>query len=219
MQIVVTPAVVVRVVDYGEADRVLTLLTRTAGKVSALARGARKSRRRFGAHGSLFTVGEAELRDRRGAELLSLVRLDADPFAPQLAAGPADMAVLCHASYLAELAREILPPRQAEPALYDLLIEALALLSSRAPRASTLRAFEVRVLRIAGLLPDFAESDVSDEERTVLEALGEGSLGDAWALELSTELNAACRGVLTHAVFAHLGRPLRSLEVLAQLNR
>ena len=42
-----TPAVIVRAVDYGEADRVVTLLTRARGKVSAIARGARKSRRRF----------------------------------------------------------------------------------------------------------------------------------------------------------------------------
>jgi DNA repair protein RecO (recombination protein O) len=38
--------VVLRTVDYGEADRVVTLLTAERGKVSAFARAARASRRR-----------------------------------------------------------------------------------------------------------------------------------------------------------------------------
>ncbi len=44
---VVTPALVLRSVDYGDADKVITLLTRELGKVSAFARGVRKSTRRF----------------------------------------------------------------------------------------------------------------------------------------------------------------------------
>ena len=46
---ITTPAIVLRTVDYGEADRVVTLFTREHGKLSALARGARKSVKRFGA--------------------------------------------------------------------------------------------------------------------------------------------------------------------------
>ncbi len=65
---VMTPAVVLRTVDYGEADRVVTLLCREGGKRSALARGARRSSKRFGAGLSLFGVGEATLLERPGAE-------------------------------------------------------------------------------------------------------------------------------------------------------
>ncbi len=44
-----TPCLVLRVVDYGDADRIVTLLTAAHGKISALAKGARSSRRRYGA--------------------------------------------------------------------------------------------------------------------------------------------------------------------------
>src|SRR5262249_1875254 len=67
-----TQAVVVRVVDYGEADRILTLLTRNHGKLGVIARGARRSRRRFGPSLGLFAVGAATVRERRGAELALL---------------------------------------------------------------------------------------------------------------------------------------------------
>ncbi|HTU59687.1 MAG TPA: DNA repair protein RecO, partial [Polyangiales bacterium] len=40
-------ALVLRAVDFGESDRVITLLTRELGLVSTMARAARKSKRRF----------------------------------------------------------------------------------------------------------------------------------------------------------------------------
>ena len=61
MEPVHTRAVLLRQVDTGESDRVVTLLTEELGKVSAIARGARKSRKRFGAALALFVLAEAEL--------------------------------------------------------------------------------------------------------------------------------------------------------------
>ena len=66
---VATPALVLRAQAYGESDRIVTLLTATHGKVTALARGARSSRKRFGAALSPFGFGEAMLRERRGQDL------------------------------------------------------------------------------------------------------------------------------------------------------
>jgi DNA repair protein RecO (recombination protein O) len=66
-------ALLLRRVEYGEADLVLTLLTPKLGKLSALARGARKSARRFsGALEPLHTL-QIELDERPGAELFTLV--------------------------------------------------------------------------------------------------------------------------------------------------
>ena len=42
-----TDAIVLGAVNYGEADRIVTLLGRGTGRLSALARSARKSQRRF----------------------------------------------------------------------------------------------------------------------------------------------------------------------------
>src|SRR5512133_532120 len=63
--------IVLRVVDYGESDRIVTLLTRERGKVGAFARGARASRRRFQGLLEPYTLLAAELTDRRG-DLLGL---------------------------------------------------------------------------------------------------------------------------------------------------
>ncbi|MBI4644586.1 MAG: DNA repair protein RecO, partial [Deltaproteobacteria bacterium] len=42
-----TPAIVLQVRDYGEADRLVNFLTPDAGRVSGVAKHAKKSRRRF----------------------------------------------------------------------------------------------------------------------------------------------------------------------------
>jgi DNA repair protein RecO (recombination protein O) len=67
-----TEALVLRRVEFGEADLILTLLTRSLGRVSALARGARRNSRRFaGALEPFFTLGVI-LEERRGVELMTL---------------------------------------------------------------------------------------------------------------------------------------------------
>lgn len=148
---VTTAALVSRSVDYGEADRVLTLLTRDVGKVAALARGARRSRRRFGAALDLFVVGRAALRLGRDGRLATLERFDpTDDYGTSIAR---DVIKLAHGSYLLELARELWPADQREPELFALVVDGLATLASQRPSAGLLRAFELQVLRAVGLVP------------------------------------------------------------------
>src|SRR4051812_49111072 len=121
----ITPALVVRTVDYGEADRIVTMLTRQAGKLTAIARGARRSYKRFGAGLSLFGVGEATLNERPGAELLTLEAFDGTRGFPDLLL---DVAKVAHGGYACELVRELVAQRQPEPELFDLLLALLAAL-------------------------------------------------------------------------------------------
>jgi DNA repair protein RecO (recombination protein O) len=147
---VITPAVVVRTVDYGEADRIVTLVTRDQGKLSAIARAARKSQRRFGAGLALFGVGEATYSMRPGAELATLEAFDGARGFPSLLA---DVAKVAHGGYACELVRELLPPHQEDRELFELLVGFLALLDGGQARAETLRVLELRVLDVVGLRP------------------------------------------------------------------
>jgi len=145
-----TPAVVLSTVDYGDADRIVTLFTRELGKVSAMARGARKGQRRFGAGVSAFGVGEATLRERPSAELLILDGFDGSRGWPHLLE---DMAKMAHAGYVCELVRELSPPRQPEPRIFELLVEMLDLLDGAPASAGQLRLFELHLLDAVGLQP------------------------------------------------------------------
>ncbi len=68
-----TLALVLRRTPYGEADLVVSLFTKSMGRVSALARAARKSQRRFGGSLEPFNTLEARLEEAStGADLLKL---------------------------------------------------------------------------------------------------------------------------------------------------
>jgi DNA repair protein RecO (recombination protein O) len=137
-------------VDYGESDRVVTLLTREYGCVSAMARAARKSKRRFAGALEGFAVISVELTTGRGA-LSRLETARVTRIFPKLLT---NLAALDAAGALLRLAREILPERAPEPDVFDTLLEALELLDSGvAPRALRL-CCEARMLSITGFAPN-----------------------------------------------------------------
>jgi DNA repair protein RecO (recombination protein O) len=67
-----TAALVLRRTPYRDADLVVTLFTEALGQVSALARAARKSQRRFGGGLEPFHTLDAELDEAPGSELMTL---------------------------------------------------------------------------------------------------------------------------------------------------
>lgn len=174
----VTEAVLCGSVAYGDADRIVTLFTRSHGKIGAMARGARKSRHRFGAALAPFVIGEATLRERRGAELMVLDGFHAIRDFSRLGL---DLVRLGHASYATELVRELTPPHRPDEAAFELLIELYRVVEVRPPRADTLRAFELRLLDVLGLRPalDRCVGCDTDEpaalDRAILDA-GRGGL-------------------------------------------
>jgi DNA repair protein RecO (recombination protein O) len=145
-----TPAIVLRAVNYGESDRIVTLFGRDTGRVSALARGARKSQRRFAGGLSLCALGTAALRERPGAELATLERFDATEAHAALGS---DVARMAHAAYAAELVGKLCAPHQVETKVFDWLAAFLALLDADGASAERLRVFEIGLLRDLGFGP------------------------------------------------------------------
>ena len=147
-----TPCLVLRVVDYGDADRIVTLLTAAHGKISALAKGARSSRRRYGAALSSFGFGEAMLEERRGQDLWSLSDLHVTRGFPNL---PLELSRFGHAAYACELCLHLCPPHVPEPEVLRLLVTLLDYLDglpiAEKPSPLALRIFELRLLVAVGL--------------------------------------------------------------------
>ncbi len=142
-------AVVLRTVDYGERDRVVTLFSRERGKLSAFARGARSSRRRFGGTLEPFTLVAAELTERSG----DLWGLDDAAVERGFGSVRGDLARIACASYAVELARELVRDAEPHEDLFDALVAYLALLDGGPARPWDLRRFELDALRAAGLQP------------------------------------------------------------------
>lgn len=115
---IATEALLLRRVEYGEADLVLTLLTQKLGKVSALARSARKSMKRFGGSIEPMHTLMLELDERPGAELFTLV--EAKLLVPR-AKILSSLAAMEAAGKALSWARRAAPPRTPEEAPYAVL--------------------------------------------------------------------------------------------------
>jgi len=130
---IATEALLLRRIEYGEADLVLTLLTQKLGKVSALARGARKSMKRFGGSLEPMHTLALELDERPGAELFTLLEAKLKVPRPKILGSLAAMEA---AGKALSWARRAAPPRTPEEAPYAVLCTLLDRLAE-APSAET----------------------------------------------------------------------------------
>ena len=125
--------IVLRRVDYGETDRILTVLTLEHGKIGVMARGARKPQSRLGPRTDLFSRSRMQLAQGRG-ELDVLTQ--AEPVSASLPGG--DARRVASAAVCAELTDRVLESHHADAEIYSLVAAALTDCAdgSRDPRAA-----------------------------------------------------------------------------------
>ena len=125
--------IVLRRIDYGETDRILTVLTLEHGKIGVIARGVRKSQSRLASRTDLFTRSRMQLARGRG-------ELDVLTQAETVAATPlrSDARRAACASLCAELTDRVLESHHADPEIYALVASALTACADpeRDPRAA-----------------------------------------------------------------------------------
>ena len=150
-------ALVIRLADFSESSKVVTLFSRQFGKVAGLAKGAKRLRGPFEA--ALDLLSECRvvfIRKSSGAlDLLTEAQL-IRRFAP---AGR-DLNALYGGYYVAELLDGLTEVHDPHPELYDAAIQALAGLASEGDSRIPILQFELRMLSEIGQLPDFEACSV-----------------------------------------------------------
>ena len=129
MPLLETDAIVLHAFDYSETSRILRLATREAGVQSVLARGARRSRTRFGTALDIFAGGVAQLHLKEGRDLQTLSAFDVTRARPALGA---DLGRFTSASVLAELVLRFATD-DANRSLYDTFDAALEAVARAEP--------------------------------------------------------------------------------------
>jgi DNA repair protein RecO (recombination protein O) len=149
-----TEAIVLRSIRYGEADRVLHLYTPTRGRVSAIAKGVRKTRSRFGGRLEPFFRLQLILHEGR-SDLLTVTSAETVAAYPRLRE---DARALDGAARACEAVSRVFDDGDPHAGVFNLLSNELALLDadpSRANRANAL-AFRLKLLLAAGFAPQLA---------------------------------------------------------------
>ncbi|UCD71104.1 MAG: DNA repair protein RecO [Syntrophobacterales bacterium] len=145
-----TWAIVIKTLDYGESDRIVTFYTSDFGKVKGFAKGAKKSKRRFSNALELFTLNRLIFFDKKES---GLVRIEGCDIVNAFPAIREDVRKIAFGCYLVELVDEMTGEREANPDLFDLLKVFLSLLSDGDGEAQILRIFEIRLLSLLGYRP------------------------------------------------------------------
>lgn len=154
-----TDAIVLRRRDFGEADRLLTLLTPGHGKLRAIAKGARKPTARKTGHVELYA--QVDMLIARGRELHIVQQAETkEPFL----ALREDLVRATYASHLVELLDRFTAEQDTERAEYDLLTNALGWLCEEGDPRLVARYYELALLGIAGFAPALHHCALGQEE-------------------------------------------------------
>jgi DNA repair protein RecO (recombination protein O) len=143
-------AIVLHRIPLGETDKIVTLLTREAGKLNAVAKGARRPTSKLSGATELFTYSRLLLAVGKSLDIISQCEIQ-ESF-PTIRN---DLSLLARATYLCELTDRLLAEREPNPEVFALLLSALYLLrrARRQPDA-VLHAFELHLLAERGYAPE-----------------------------------------------------------------
>lgn len=137
--------------DYGESDRIMTFFTLEYGKMKGIAKGARRSRRRFGNSLDLFYHVKILFFEKEDRPLVRVDECEVVEFFPSLGRDPLRMG---YGSYFAELVDAMMGERQAHRGVFELLRAALLAVDRLGAKEEMLRIFEIRFLSLLGYRPN-----------------------------------------------------------------
>lgn len=145
-----TDAILLRSLDYGESDRIVTFYTRDHGKLRGIAKGARRSRKRFANALELFCCSEV-IFSRKGRDNLALI--EESRVHRHFENIRQDLDKTLMSSYLVELTDQFTLEDKKSEELFALLHDFLAQIDGADCTEALMRFFELRLLTCVGYQP------------------------------------------------------------------
>lgn len=145
-----TPAIVLRSHPYGESDKIVSFFTQGFGKLTGIAKGALRSRKRF--VNSLEPISLVNLRfqERSHSNLVFILASDLSDGYRRLRS---NLEHISHASYLVEITDGLTGERDENTALFEHLKTSLHYLDENGTSLRFLTSFELKLLKFAGYQP------------------------------------------------------------------
>ena len=161
-----TNAIVIRSLNYGESDKIITFFSKDFGKLKGIAKGARRSRKRFQNALGLFSHLRLIFFDKEG---MGLVRAEACDILHSFPKIREDLKKILYGNYYLELVNEMAGEREGNAEAFELLLSSLSNLEELDPQEEQLRIFEIRMLSLFGYRPNmrrcnFCKKDWEDSK-------------------------------------------------------
>lgn len=150
MNIIKTKALVLREANFGEADKIITVLTKEIGKRAISAKGARRPKSPYMAGTQQFCYGDFIIYDNKNIAVLSQVEIIESFYNIRY-----DLYKMSYAAYFTELVEKILPEGMSSEQVLKLILKTLQVLnkSDSSPKLIA-RIFEFRIMAIIGYMPE-----------------------------------------------------------------
>lgn len=141
--------IIIRSVDYGEGNKILTLFTKEMGKIGVMAKGAKKTKSRLSAVSQLFSHGYFVFYHGGG-----LGNLTSGDLIQTFRAVHQDIFKTGWAAYIVELLDKLTEEKENHPSLFYLLHTALTLIGEDKDPEVITRIFELQLLQQVGVKPE-----------------------------------------------------------------
>ena len=160
-----SPAILIRRLDYGDYDLIITFLTQQHGKLTAIAKSAKRSTKRFAGVLELFSLLNIVVSRKHGKGLPILTEAS---LSKPLSNIRSDINKTAYASYWAELVNASLEDNKPQTSVFELLSYVLAAMDAKQMPDEVLSIlFQMRLLTLSGLCPNLnfcctCHSDMAD---------------------------------------------------------
>lgn len=140
--------IVIRTIEYGETNKIVTIYTREWGKVGVMAKGAKKPNSRLASITQPFTYGYFLVRKSKG-----LGTLQQGEMVQSLRGIREDIFKTAYASYVLELLDKAVENHQPNPYLFEVLLQTLLHMNHGEDLEIMTFIFEMKMLNVYGLYP------------------------------------------------------------------
>lgn len=148
MPLIKTKGINIKSIKVGEADKIITLFTKELGKISVIAKGARRTTSKFGGRLELFSFNDYLLATGKSLYIASQVETIESFYKLREKEDS-----LKAASFIVKLADASTEIKQKNPGLFDLLLDMLHLLKGDGNPCTLKSVFELKLMDIEGFFP------------------------------------------------------------------
>jgi DNA repair protein RecO (recombination protein O) len=211
MPVYKTHAIVIRSINYGESDKIITFFTKDFGKIKGIAKGARRSKKRFQNALGLFSHMRLIFFDREGMGLVRAEGCDLLHTFPKIRE---DLKKIFYGNYYLELVNEMAVERETNAGAFDLLLSFLLSLEEKESQEEALRMFEIRMLSLFGYRPNMKRCNVCRKDWENLQE----SPAVCFSLEKGALVCGGCAKPLNHLMIPISLGTARLIERISQVD-
>ncbi len=194
---------ILRTRPFTETSLIVNWLTPELGRISTVAKGARRQKSTFRGKLDLFYEAEFSFTRSRRSELHTLSEVGLTETHPALRR---ELGYVQQASYCAALIEQTTEKETPLPSIFELMRSFLTALPQRPPQPRNIFAFELKLLGQLGLQPDAKESRLQAETQKLVDVLTDSDWDRIAGLKATAAQAAELRQFLHGYLIYHLGK-------------